>query len=202
MTSPVFVKTYPEPAIREEEILRYARCPQPSREVLTLLHTCIEHIREKLRYQVCWREFPVLLDGACCDLGFAVVISQDLAKNLKGCSRVILFAASIGLEIDREIQRSALYSPARALLLQALGAERIEALCDVFEQEIRTEGHKNAQFTRPRFSPGYGDLPLSLQTDIFYALECPQKIGLTLNASLLMSPTKSVTAVIGLGHVE
>ena len=51
---------------------------------------------------------------------------------------------------------------------------------------------------RPRFSPGYGDFPLSMQTPIFDALDCPRKIGVSLNASLLMSPSKSVTAVIGL----
>ena len=48
-----------------------------------------------------------------------------------------------------------------------------------------------------RFSPGHGDLPLALQTDIFRALDCPRKIGLTLNGSLLMSPSKSVTALFG-----
>ena len=52
---------------------------------------------------------------------------------------------------------------------------------------------------RPRFSPGYGDLPLALQREVFAALDCPRRIGLTLSDSLLMSPTKSVTALIGAG---
>ena len=52
---------------------------------------------------------------------------------------------------------------------------------------------------RPRFSPGYGDLPLELQKDVFRVLDCPRKIGLSLNESLLMSPSKSVTAIIGIG---
>lgn len=52
-------------------------------------------------------------------------------------------------------------------------------------------------YTRPRFSPGYGDLPINMQKDIFAALDCPRKIGLSLNESLLMSPSKSVTAIIG-----
>ena len=50
---------------------------------------------------------------------------------------------------------------------------------------------------RPRFSPGYGDFPLTAQRDIFAILDCPKRIGLSLNQSLLLSPTKSVTAVIG-----
>ena len=51
----------------------------------------------------------------------------------------------------------------------------------------------------PGFSPGYGDLPLDLQREIFAALDCPKRIGVSLNESLLMSPSKSVSAIIGLG---
>jgi cobalamin-dependent methionine synthase I len=36
-----------------------------------------------------------------------------------------------------------------------------------------------------------------LQKDIFAALDCPRRIGLTLGEGMLMSPTKSVTALIG-----
>ena len=57
-------------------------------------------------------------------------------------------------------------------------------------------------FLKPRFSPGYGDLPLSMQTDIFRVLDCPRKVGLTLNNSLLMSPSKSVTAIMGIHKTE
>ena len=84
-------------------------------------------------------------------------------------------------------------------MLQAIGAERIEALCDVFCEKIRLDAESAGLFPRPRFSPGYGDFPLELQKDIFRVLDCSRKIGLTLNESLLMSPSKSVTAVIGLG---
>jgi len=49
-----------------------------------------------------------------------------------------------------------------------------------------------------RFSPGYRDLPLTLQREIFTLLEPSRRIGLSLNASLLMSPSKSVTAIVGI----
>ena len=51
---------------------------------------------------------------------------------------------------------------------------------------------------RPRFSPGYGDLPLEVQRTLFSLLEPMRHIGLSLTDSLLMSPTKSVTAFVGL----
>ena len=85
-------------------------------------------------------------------------------------------------------------------MLQALGAERIEALCDSFCDFLAAE---YAPLTvRQRFSPGYGDLPLQNQRAFFDALQCHREIGLYLNESLLMSPTKSVTAIVGIGPGE
>ena len=131
-------------------------------------------------------------------MGFATVESAALRKNLQGCERAVVFAATVGLELDRMIAKAARLSPAKALLLQAIGAERIEALCDRFCQELSEELAPMGQTLRPRFSPGYGDLPLTFQEEIFRVLDCPRKIGLSLNESLLMSPTKSVTALVGI----
>ena len=49
-----------------------------------------------------------------------------------------------------------------------------------------------------RFSPGYGDLPLEFQREIFRALDVPRRIGVSLGSSCLMSPSKSVTAIVGI----
>ena len=82
-------------------------------------------------------------------------------------------------------------------MLQAIGAERLESFCDIFCRDISCEYNEKL---RPRVSPGYGDIPLSMQKEIFSALDCSRKIGLSLNASLLMTPTKSVTAIVGIGE--
>ena len=50
----------------------------------------------------------------------------------------------------------------------------------------------------PRFSPGYGDLSLDFQREIFRLLSPERNIGVTLGERLLMSPTKSVSAIIGI----
>ena len=47
-----------------------------------------------------------------------------------------------------------------------LGTERIEALCDAFCRTM-AETLPDSPLTA-RFSPGYGDLPLTLQEDISY----------------------------------
>lgn len=199
MDQTVFVKSYPPPPLCRREILRYAGINGDAPEITGLLEECLKEAADKLSYTVCWRAFSVETVSGMIDLGFARTASGDLRRNLEGCHRIILFGATVGLGIDTLIARYSRLSPVKALLFQAIGAERIESLCDIFNEEIQAQARRDGLTSRPRFSPGYGDLPLELQRDIFLALDCPRKIGLTLNDSLLMSPTKSVTAIIGLG---
>ena len=193
----IYTKNYPAPEINERECFRYAgtNFKVVSEEERALYEACLKEVEQKLTYKVCWGRFPVKRGESGLDFGFLQTDSKALLKNLEGCEEVIVFAATIGLELDRLIRRYTNLSPAKALFFQAIGAERIESLCDAFCDELKEEGLR----LRPRFSPGYGDLPLEMQKDIFRVLDCPRKIGLTLNESLLMSPSKSVTAIIGVG---
>ena len=193
----VYTLTLNVPAPDRGEILRYAGMKQSAAEVDKMLGECIAEAEKRLVYKVCYTEYAIKTDGDCLRLGFADVTSQSLKKNLAGCRAILVFAATLGLSLDRLIARYGSVSPAKALLLQAFGAERIEALCDSFCEQMQA-ALPQGQTLKPRFSPGYGDLPLTLQTDLFRALDCPRKIGLTLNQSLMMSPSKSVTAIIGI----
>ena len=191
MSSVTLTKTYSPPPFCEKEILRYAGCKSADSEISALLKSCIDEVRDKLVYKVCYRTIPVSIDGDCCDFGAFSIYSKNLAATLEGCDAVILFAATVGVEIDRLIAKYGRISPSKAVIIQAIGAERIEELCNTFCADISKD-------TTPRFSPGYGDLPLDAQRQIFAILDCSRQIGLTLNDSLLMSPTKSVTAFIGI----
>ncbi|MBO4940606.1 MAG: Vitamin B12 dependent methionine synthase activation subunit [Clostridia bacterium] len=195
MNSVVITKTYDAPPFCEKEALRYAGCKKADENVIELLRVCKAEAWEKLSYKVCYVELDAATDGEICDFGFLNVKSRDLSKNLFGCERAILFSATVGIEIDRLIAKYGRISPTKALMFQAIGAERIEALCDTFCEDIKNE--KDIAL-RPRFSPGYGDLELLVQKDISAVLNLPKKIGVTLNDSLLLSPSKSVTAFVGI----
>lgn len=195
----VFVRTYRAPDFDKKEILRYAGVRGDAPELDALLQECLNEVESKLVYRICYREFVVTHHDSYLDLGFIKTESVGLKKYLAGCESIVLFAATAGIEIDRLIARYASVSPTKSLLFQAIGAERIESLCDVFCREITEEKAKIGFRMRPRFSAGYGDFPLEAQKEIFAVLDCPRKIGLTLNESILMSPSKSVTAIIGVG---
>ncbi len=197
MDNAVYTRSYTAPPWDRKEILRYAGIRGSVPEIEALLDECLDEVGDKLTYKVCYREFPLSWGGALLDLGFMKTASLSLAKNLSGCESIVLFAATVGTLLDRLIARYAVISQTKALLLGAIGAERTESLCDTFNREISLEKAARGYQTRPRFSPGYGDLPLTAQREIFAVLDCPRKIGVTLSESLLMSPSKSVTAIIG-----
>ena len=188
--------TLPTPSRRE--ILRYLGAREESSELQALIDGALIEAEPLLRPAVVYARFSLKKEGTLQDIGFAKSESRDLAKALGGCDELLLFAATLGLELDRRISGYGRLSPARALVLQAIGTERIEALCDAFCKEIGTECRSRGEQLLPRFSPGYGDVPLTLQREIFQALDCPRRIGLTLTGEMLMSPTKSVTALVGI----
>lgn len=196
--STVFYKEFSAPPIDKREILRYMGCRESTPPIENLIERSLALCADKLSYKVCFAEYDIQIDGTKCDLGFVSTESRDLAKCLGKCDKILLFAATVSLELDRLILRYGKSEPSVSVCLQAIGAERIEALCDAFCQEMRAEYSKLGKSLRPRFSAGYGDLPLELQRDIFKALGCDKRIGLTLNDSMIMSPTKSVTAIIGI----
>lgn len=191
----ILSKKYTDLPFCEREILRYAGCKQANDDMVNLARECINEIHTKLAYTVCYCPFEVEICGDVCDFGAFSLRSKKLALNLQGCNRAVLFAATIGVEIDRVIAKYGHISPSKALMFQAVGAERIEAVCDAFCVDVAKEYNVG---TKPRFSPGYGDLPLSSQKDIFSVLSPEKQIGLFLTDSMLMSPSKSVTAIIGL----
>ena len=182
------------PPVSIREALRYAGVKEDTPEMNALLQECVKLCESSLAPRVCYAFYPIARREGLLDLGFAQTDSAALKRNLTGCEEIVLFAATIGLEMDRLIARYARLSPSKSVMLQAIGTERIEALCDAFENELIRQGHEIS----PRFSPGYGDLPLDLQRNLFAALDCSKHIGVSLNESLLMSPSKSVSAIIGL----
>ena len=193
MSSVVYIKNYNAPEIDKKEILRYAGVRGESPEIEALLDECILGLSDNLSYKVCYCVIPVCAIPDC----FADT-AEPLMERLSDCEGALLFAATVGVGMDRLIARYSRVSESRALLYQAIGSERVEALCDAFEADVRADFLKNGKVATPRFSPGYGRLPLEMQRTVFSLLDCQRKIGVSLSDSLLMSPSKSVTAFIGI----
>ena len=182
------------PPIDKREILRYAKS-QREEDFSSILDDCVCKSGGVLNFNVCFCELEFTIQNDLCDFGVFSVLSSSLASNLSKARRVFLFMASIGHGLDRLIARYSRTSPLRALLFNAIGTERVEALADSFVSYLEDKTEMKAM---PRFSPGYGDLPLSLQGEVFDVLKPEKHMGVFLSESFVMSPSKSVTAFVGL----
>ena len=198
--------------IRKRELYRYLGYrggAQPDAEVLARIAECEPRLQEAAAPRFLIQQVPVVLNSGIYSSAGEQVIphlliagmdisSEDLQKNLEDCDEVILFAATLGPGPDLLIRRASAQRMSDAVIYQAMSAEMIESYCDEICAQLRREAAEKGLYLRPRFSPGYGDLPLDLQKDLLRILDAPKKIGLTLTDSLLMMPSKSVTALIGL----
>lgn len=194
----VYLNIYSETDFDKKEIYRYLGAKEPDEELKKLVDECIKECSGVSKFSVCHTVSKANAYDKKIKFDTFFVESNDLLKNLSDCDSVVIFAATAGMGIDRLISKYSVVSPVKAVIFQAIGAERIESLCDLFNNKISLEYEKKGFLTKPRFSPGYGDLSLETQKDIFSLLGCEKKLGVTLGENLLMSPSKSVTAFIGI----
>ncbi|MDO4267661.1 MAG: vitamin B12 dependent-methionine synthase activation domain-containing protein [Eubacteriales bacterium] len=188
----------------DREILRYLgfkRNQAPDENVRSLIEGCKAELERSAAPKAVWREFPLTLDGDKIDMECLQTVSKSLARNLKDCHRVILFGATLGAGVDMLLQRYGRLQMSRAVVIQAASAAMLETFCDEKNRQLKEEYLKEGLYLRPRFSPGYGDFPLGCQKQLVPALDLNRRIGVTLTESLLMAPSKSVTAVIGVSRI-
>lgn len=127
---------------------------------------------------------------------------RAIARHLASCDRCMLLAVTLGFAVDRHISAEGQASPYRALLLDACATTAVEDLADHASERARVLLLNELYSVAPRFSPGYGDLPLALQPKLLELLDARRLLGLTVGSSLMLSPIKSVTAIIGIKQAD
>lgn len=184
--------------IDKKEVLRYLGYGKNKADnaVLEKIEDIIKQMTNCLSLRASYEKYPlILMDDMLC-FGSIKTASADLKRNLSGCTEVIVFCATIGIDADRIISKCGVTSPADMVIAQSVGATFIEAWCDILCNRFsKMEG----KVLKPRFSPGYGDFPISEQKELLNMVDASRKIGVTLTESLLMMPSKSVSAIVGVG---
>lgn len=155
---------------------------------------CEENLRRVLTCKYAYTKVLVQIKSDnICDLGFGDIKSRDLVKALDSCKQAYILGVTIGIGADRLISRLSLTSPAEGFITDALASATAESLCDYADNSLRGTAEKPF-----RYAPGYGDMPLTYQPEILKALNGDYTLGITLNSSLLMTPMKSITAIMGI----
>ena len=123
---------------------------------------------------------------------------QSIAEHLQSAIEVVLFAVTLGHDIDRELRRLSVTDPLGQVLLDAAATAAVEREANRVEAQVRSDAAARGLFCSWRFSPGYGDLPLDVQASLLRTLNATRRLGITLTQNNLMVPTKSVTAIVGI----
>ena len=182
-----------------DEALRYLGAgrqapPELRREAEDTARRLTARLRPRYTYRVFSLERR---DGALClpeaDL---ILPGKDAETMLADCGRVALLGCTLGAEFESMLRAEQARDMAKAVLLDACGSAWVESGCDEAEREIAARFP--GQYLTDRFSPGYGDLPLSIQPAICGALDLGRRLGVHVSERFLMNPTKSVTALIGI----
>lgn len=175
-----------------KEVMRYLGMKSLDGEMKALYDECLNEVEKIANPKAVFVISDVSVIENCVRLDFADLESKSLSQNLKDCSQAYVFCATLGIEVDRAFQRYLCVSKAKAMMFSAIASSYIESYCDYLNSELVKD-----KTARPRFSPGYGDLKLECQERILQVLEANKNLGVTLTQSCMMTPVKTVTAIIG-----
>ncbi len=149
--------------------------------------------------QLASRGTPVPLAPHVCLQGTSLVLEgPSICDFLAGATQVALFACTLGASADRELRRLSATDALGQVIFDAACTDLVEWGADEACREIATWGWERGLVAGDRFSPGYADFPLSVQAHFLDVLQAQKRLGLTVNESSLLVPTKSVTCVVGL----
>lgn len=127
-----------------------------------------------------------------------LIRGRSIEKHLQGAEAVIVLAATVGEAIEEAV--TAHFDAGRyayAVLLDAAATAAVEQVADAMEKTMQPAAARQGYAMRWRYSPGYGDWPLTEQPHLI-RLAKAEEIGIHLTESLMLWPRKSITAIIGL----
>lgn len=170
-------------------------------QTLALVEDSFKELEEAAKRRIIYRIFDVTLgEAGSLAIGKMDIESRKLSKNLKDCQEALLLGATLGIDVDRLLKKYSITDMPRAVVLQASASAMLEDYLDQWQTGLRRELEAEGRFLRPRFSPGYGDFDIRHQAMILRMLHADKSIGLTMTDSFMLTPVKSVTAVIGISR--
>jgi hypothetical protein len=128
-----------------------------------------------------------------------IIDSPKVIRLLKESEMAVFFMTTIGSGLEA---LSAWYAEkgdmTLAFMLDAIASETADAAADALHRHvIRQEAKERGYRITPRFSPGYGDWPVTVQPEML-KITGGGRIGISVTETCLMIPRKSVSAVFGL----
>jgi len=145
-----------------------------------------------------YAKFPITVDNGRVHFDDGTIFkSTTLAHHLSGCKYCFLIAVTLGANADQVLRRLQHIDMPHAVVMDDYANRQIELACDELEAQIAKKVAAEGYNLTSRYSPGYGDFGLENQESLLRLTHAQKRLGITLTASHLLIPQKSVTAVIG-----
>ncbi len=168
---------------------------EPTKEQLDMIEQAVNEVKKLARPGFVHKFFALTQTNGSYAIK-NVELSIDYS-SLQGMLRksspdaIMIIASTLGLAVDTRIAYYGVHEPSRMVLLDAVASSYIELITDEYQEKLSL---KNPTF---RFAPGYGNVPLSVQREIFDLLPEIRTIGIDLDDGNMMHPFKSMTGFVG-----
>lgn len=190
-------------SIDREEVLRYLeyKGQDIDNNLVEIIEECRNIAKDRINPRYTFRVYSIKqkykgiieLEGTN-----LILESNDLYEILKDCNECILMAATLGINIEKDIKKYSCTELTKGIIIDSCATTAIEEVCDRVQNEIENNILKNGQYLTFRYSPGYGDLSIEKNIEILNILNGQKEIGLTITNSGIMIPRKLVIAIIGI----
>ena len=158
-----------------------------------VIEKCKKTLLEHTDCRYCAIRLNIDIKDNTVDFGEFSVDSKSLAKNLSGGRECFIMAVTLGNGVDRLLKKLSVVSVSEHYISDALASALAECAADIAEEKI-----KGKETCAPRFSVGYGDFYIEKQSDVLKILDAYKMLGISLSKTYLMTPQKTITAVIGI----
>jgi len=191
--------------INKSEVLRYLgyKNQEYSQELDQIIDEIRNEIMEISNYKYTYKIVELKRDAegmAYIDDGILPLLGENIQKHLANADSCVIMAATLGFEVEKRLNYYSKVDLTKNFILDSCGTQMIEEVCDGIEVEVKRKLGDGFYYTF-RYSPGYGDFPISVQNELVRYLDGYRKIGLTVTASHLLLPRKSVTAIMGVQKI-
>ena len=204
------IKFYDKIEIDKKEVLRYLEYKNQKIDsnLNSIIDDCIKLTKSKINPRYTLGVYSILKEKINYNYQIKfrdselVIESKDLYKLLNNCNECIVLAATIGINIEKEIKINSYLNLTKSIIIDACATTAIEDFCGKLQSNIELILNKEGKYITNRYSPGYGDLNIDFNEIFINLLSTSRKIGLTITEDKIMVPRKSVVAIIGISEIE
>lgn len=174
------------------KILQYRGSEIP-KDIDLIIDTSIEDLRKYSKIKYKYKEYPKDHE----DLE-KILLGDGINKLLFSSNKILLVAVTLGREIEFLIRKYSYSDLVRSVILDATASAGVESIMNEINEYLIS--NYKPMYLTDRFSPGYGDMPISVQKDFLNLLNGEKNLGVSTTSTGIMIPRKSITAIIGVSN--